>query len=735
MSGIRHIRGIRYPGNSAYVGGIPAQSSALVWLDGTLSGSEFVDKSGNGRNFTITNKDFTANYLPYKSAATISAPASDATLIAADVNNFLYDTGGTPNQIPVVSFFQNIDYEDIGFSRHVAQSVNGNGVETREPHVKDFVWYAAALTGADLTAANSYYGVPTEQTSNVKWVSKDGNDTTGTGTKALPWLTLTKAEASATNGDLIYVKSGIYDEVDFWQPRFDRDWTALGGVRVTSSGTTYVIINSLTNNVTITGFIIDAESNTTYCGFITGDTTFNKCLFTNVLTYTIYNSGNIVSISNSVFEGRFRFLKELESDTCLFNIDDDGAVETNGEDYTFTNCILNFDGVLGSLNGITLNNNSGATFKGCEMNFISCNVGIYRGTTGAGSGLTFEYCTIIQTNVNQAGIALDENAGTKVTVKYCTIYNNDTTHQVLRFAEQTEVDINNNFIFSDTINSIDIYTRLVATIVNITNNFIKANYTSGYAMSIGEEGTTAGDDLMTSITIERNLILGQKYYTPAATPAVHGIFVGFQGTTMSVKYNQVNGVGLGIVIKGSSTDMVNGIVQSNIITNSYAYGIHPKGVDNLKCYNNTLVENGREFFISENVGADPCDGLDLRNNIFENTSGYLYYFNDAGSYGGTHNIDYNNIYYTDKLAYDGSGDVDLSAWNTAGYDGNGETGDPLLTDFIPQSGSPAIGAGETLAAAYDDGLDASTNWGDASTLPVVVTKQQTAPWDIGAYVS
>jgi hypothetical protein len=45
----------------------------------------------------------------------------DAVLIAADINNFLYDAGGTPNAIPVVSLFQDIDYEHKIFCKHEAQ--------------------------------------------------------------------------------------------------------------------------------------------------------------------------------------------------------------------------------------------------------------------------------------------------------------------------------------------------------------------------------------------------------------------------------------------------------------------------------------------------------------------------------------------------------------------------------------------------------------------------------------
>lgn len=59
---------------------IPAKQKALFWLDGRfmLIGSDyyFIDRLGN-RNFLITGFDFEiAKGFPYKSAATISAPAA-----------------------------------------------------------------------------------------------------------------------------------------------------------------------------------------------------------------------------------------------------------------------------------------------------------------------------------------------------------------------------------------------------------------------------------------------------------------------------------------------------------------------------------------------------------------------------------------------------------------------------------------------------------------------------------
>lgn len=45
-----------------------------------------------------------------------------------------------------------------------------------------------------------------------------------------------------------------------------------------------------------------------------------------------------------------------------------------------------------------------------------------------------------------------------------------------------------------------------------------------------------------------------------------------------------------------------------------------------------------------------------------------------------------------------------------------------------------IEIGEDLGTDYDDGLDIMTNWGSSTTVPSVVTKQQSGTWQIGAYI-
>ena len=132
---------------------------ALFILDGTIVDVEgtkyFKDKTSNGRNFLITDYDFNSDWtrgFPYKSMATISAPIGDTVLITADINNFFYASAdSTPNEIPVVSLFQDIDYEHKIFTRHGAQVLNANLVETYEPRVLDIVLYETVKSFSDLT--------------------------------------------------------------------------------------------------------------------------------------------------------------------------------------------------------------------------------------------------------------------------------------------------------------------------------------------------------------------------------------------------------------------------------------------------------------------------------------------------------------------------------------------------------------------------------------------------------
>jgi len=126
-------------------------------------------------------------------------------------------------------------------------------------------------------------------------------------------------------------------------------------------------------------------------------------------------------------------------------------------------------------------------------------------------------------------------------------------------------------------------------------------------------------------------------------------------------------------------------------------------------------------------------------------TGHLIYF-DAHAAANGCTADY-NIYYTTvaKPFLIGATEYTFAEWQALGHDAhsvmlteaqyNALFADAANDDFSLPAGSVAIGAGEILAAAYDDGLAALTDWGSDSEVPTVVTKQRGAAWDCGAYVS
>jgi len=238
-------------------------TQSLFYLDGTIiddAGTKyFEDKSANGRDFLITSYDFDTAWttgFPYKSVATISAPAADAALIAADINNFLYAGDGTPNQIPVVSLFQDIDYDHKIFCKHEAQIVDSDDVETYEPRVSRMFMASDVLIGATLTQAQSYFGVPVENTTTMAWISPAGNDLTGDGSKAAPYKTLSKILTSVKTD--IYIKTGSY--------LGGGTYSATSGIAL--RGTGYSLITSgaaaigtyLSRPVTFKGLVINCDT-------------------------------------------------------------------------------------------------------------------------------------------------------------------------------------------------------------------------------------------------------------------------------------------------------------------------------------------------------------------------------------------------------------------------------------------------------------------------------------------
>ncbi|MBK7215142.1 MAG: hypothetical protein IPH88_18000, partial [Bacteroidales bacterium] len=256
------------------LGSVPHQSDALFLLDGTISGSNAIDKK-NGWEFPLSSApdwDTTQKIFPFRTAITISAPASGAaktTIQAIDVNNFWYTSGGTPNQIPFISFFQNIDFADKCFSKHVSQTVNGTtGAEITPAGVKYIAHYSTAQTSviADMAA---FYGSEVEPIAGAYYISPSGNDSTGAGTKANPWKTNDKALGAISTGSTVYALTGTYDE---YHSATYKHWycgstgirtfrsTGLVVVKATQNSNTQRLIFMVNGTVNIYGYILDGTS-------------------------------------------------------------------------------------------------------------------------------------------------------------------------------------------------------------------------------------------------------------------------------------------------------------------------------------------------------------------------------------------------------------------------------------------------------------------------------------------
>jgi hypothetical protein len=205
----------------------PASFGTLVqYIDGTISGNEFVDKSGNGYNLDIINNDLDSTLVgfPYKSTALVAQKAANFGLIP-DNNNFWFDSGGTPNQIPVHCLYENVDYNNQTFCKHEAQVLNASGFETTSGKVINICTYSAALTGANLTAANTYFGVTAKPVSNVREV--------GAGKT---YATIQAAHTAMTAGDTILVYSGAYNETTILTITKSATIIGVGFVKIKATG-------------------------------------------------------------------------------------------------------------------------------------------------------------------------------------------------------------------------------------------------------------------------------------------------------------------------------------------------------------------------------------------------------------------------------------------------------------------------------------------------------------------
>jgi hypothetical protein len=726
---------------------VPQKSDVLFTLDGTISGNNAVDLK-NGWLFPLSSApdwDTTKKVFPYKTNITISAPANGtaaATAIqAVDVNNFWYASNGAANAIPFISFFQNIDYVNKCFCLEVAQVVSSN-VETQFAGVKDITLYTTARTTTNLTECNTYYGVPAKSGTN-KWVAI-GGDNGAAGTEAAPWATIVYA---VTQGVPFYVKTGVYDLGGATRST-TKSIYGLGGVVINNSAGFAMNINQ--HNITLERLVFNTPNSNGLNIVDTGTgCVVNKCkVNSNAQAFQSQLNNGTITISNSILliNNVNSFFVSAHATALVMNGNYFGGVSGVGiKVLSGANISVTYNKIYGTIPFFI--NSAASVVIGTITS--TGNIGSYTGayivcydvgnTTTKYDNLTlssYYFRTTDTTPLNSA-----------VSIKNNTIQSS-STNPIISILDKS-FDIQDNFLVGLTGSNATPISIDAKAIINTGN---KINYNT-----IHQKG--AGGCIMIGLTLTvtnlisgeciGNKILGQHYWGVAPGSA-HGIQVANNDGWL-FKYNYINGAGMNLIFKVSGVDLdtPNNIAEYNILVNG---GFYNEGGKNAKFYNNIIYNDTYDIYciqISKDYTATyGTSGLLIKNNILINklaspsTSSRPFWIASSGCSWVSDN---NLIHSTNtETAYVDGYQKTFAQWQALGYDTNSlnlslAQANALFTDqgnriFTPAVGSLAIGAGATLDAAYDDGLDASTVWGSENQLPIVVTKQQGSNWDIGAYI-
>lgn len=695
-------------------------------------------KGKNGHNLLITGYDFDAGFSKgflYKTAATVSAPAGDAEFIAADINNFFYASDGTPNQIPVISFFENVDYAGKLFNRHYTQTVNEQGVETYEPRVWQSVLYNTAKTGADLTKCNSYYSVPVEDLT-AKWV--DFNvAVTGTGTKSSPYKTTSEAFSASSIGGVVYIKSGTTDYIDVNK---ELKVKGLGYCRTTRTAAAAVTLRY--SGTEFSGFITATDSRLYYnIGTPGGTIVVNRCkINTYAASYPIWfrgvtNESNF-TIKNSIIPGGMMYTNcNLTIETCKI----DGSRKNTLYSISQTE---NLKTLYYKYNRVSIPINATTGDPGYVVNNAFSNMYIFNNEIRAENAMslyanTFAVIGTIEVEYNRYygknGYTTDARFIETEFDKCNHNYINFTASNIGVYANANAVKFTNTAIEIQN-NIFDLYggfaVRIGAVLpfetVDIKNNVVihKTAVNNNSIMGINIAPLVTSNAYTFQLNVENNLFISATEY--GATYGGHTLLFVANCTKFNITKNKTLGSPLyGMIVKSYITGQThdNSSVSYNVITSK---GLIFRNISNASIIGNTIVD---DLVIDEQEVGQASDNITVKNNIIKNETGNFF----INATNATNLVSDHNIFDGAKSFNYLGVTKTFAEWQALGFDTNSLNQSANLT--IGLWPTTPISIGENLGASYEDGLNISTNWGSATTIPSVVTKKQTGTnWQVGAYI-
>jgi len=648
----------------------------LPSLQSFTSDLTVIDKSGSkyfkalkGDDLLITNCDFTGKGWPVKSIATI---------------DIFGQTG-----VPVVSLLSgNFDLLNQYFTKITAGTYDVDGIELTPAYISAIVAYSAALTGADLTAANSYFAPETESTYFLDLTS--GNDANNGTTKALANKTFTGMEADIASGTVNILTGNATDTAIASSKAIE--WIGRGKSLVKSEATANGVIRSA-NSASIRKFkhlIIDGQTVNGFLGVqaTSSNITFDKCYFINCKT------GNIGLGTYGIATTNLKILNSIVNSA------------------TYLNVIYGvFTEILNNLFSGTSTDNYITTGGRCmsKNNYFVVSV-------AAGKFIIYQYTTgeIVNNYMSNAGIGgiLYDTAGATVTkfnkniVRQANTNSALSNYYILIRGSASECSDNDILLTGTSTAGNDNKTYLVlisgSTTPKVENNTIET-YAAGYLSHIEIESLTtvcgaakinnntircraAINSALIGIDVEKAAAQHNHFngfemndnvcYAPAyygnGYGTMHGLFA--WGNNGNMLRNYVNGAWIGCLMKGADLTVTFSMSYNKLINcgaSLYIKGVTGAEVSHNIVDTNCAVSSSNAVVITRNVALKAQS-----TNIHHNELTYrgslssfsLIYIENADCLTGF-TSDYNTFYTTQAhVATVGSTNYTFAEWQALGYD-------------------------------------------------------------------
>lgn len=509
------------------------------------------------------------------------------------------------------------------------------------------------------------------------YVATTGNDTTGDGTIGNPYLTPTKAEAMASNGDTVHIGAGTFEAATYFTFAKEIEWYG-AGVGVTllrgNNASRVVYLNS-TNVKNFYDLTIDGLSSGTVPAYlIEGSgvdqaTVFSGCGLTNGRTTVLRLNSNMNGVT---------------LDACAI----DCAV-------TSLTTVVNF---VGGNNEVTINNCTITIPTGLTMSAVFYQAGLITGgvitITNNNVTLLSNYAPIRLIGGGVADPVIEGNTftvGTNNTRAIIELLNIENTCRVV-----------NNTINIPGVSTATIPIQCRSTVTTgpdcvytIEDNLIETHNADNYGILLGDEG---GDILckanaFNGSSVRRNTLRFAPYFGLPIGNA-HGIMMGGQ-RNIFYEDNVLYGAAYCAACKGHGEAWTDGYIYNNIFINC-TYSVRMKGQSSIRCMNNVIINEsgqvGTSLSVTENGVGEDSDNAFLRNNLCIRDADKVYEFLDT-SYD-TLDADYLGVYLTGTATignefpavnYD-----TLEEWQVAtGHDLNGISGNPnIKADYTIDASSP-----------------------------------------------